>query len=103
MVPGSTMRYHVANLSTLSKCGTPPPAPRPPGPQVPLKLRRNSHALQKYSNSNYLAGPNVIKFFIAVIYNCSLSARAFFRGKPFQLILLFVSKARGYSSEGVPK
>jgi hypothetical protein len=48
-----------------------------------------------------LPGPNVIKLFAAVIYEFLLSARGFVPGKPFQLSLMFVSKAGAYSS-GAP-
>jgi hypothetical protein len=49
---------------------------------------------------NSALGPNVIKLFMSVIYECSQKARVFVPGKPFQLSLMFGGKAEAYLSEG---
>jgi hypothetical protein len=43
--------------------------------------------------------PNVIKLFEVIIYKCSQEAREFALGRPFQLSLMFVSKAGACPSE----
>jgi hypothetical protein len=43
--------------------------------------------------------PNVVNLFMAVIYECSLKARVFVPGKPFQPSLIFVSGAKAYPRE----
>ncbi len=44
-------------------------------------------------------GANVIKLFTVVSYDFSQLATVFVLGKPFQLSLVFVGKARTYPSE----
>ncbi len=50
--------------------------------------RHGRHSHRAHTPSH--PGPNVIKLFTAVLYECSLKARAFVPGKPFQPSLLIV-------------
>ncbi len=48
-------------------------------------------------------GPNVMKLFTSVIYECSLQARVFVPGKLLQHSLMFLGKVRRIPWSGAPE
>jgi hypothetical protein len=49
------------------------------------------------------SGPNVVKLFTFVIYECSQLISVFVLGRPFQLTLMFVGKVKSAPWIGTPK
>ncbi len=54
---------------------------------------------KKKKLKNVDAGPNIIKLFTVVIYNCSYQAGGCDPGKPYQPSIMIMSKAGAYPSE----
>ncbi len=66
------------------------------------KIRLNVTFANKAKNLPYSkslcdgSGPNVIKLFTVVIYECSQKTRVLVSGRPFQHNLMFVGKVGAY-------